>query len=244
MNLKTKTNSREKRSQKKSLEKRKFEQLAISSICNIITAIEPVPPRNAAAMIYVNKIPWKLVAKPVIKTLHLQVGQEFQGSALKERVTYAETRFAMEAALNLFSYRVRSEHEVRERLARKNISAPAIESVVGKLRKSGYLDDAAFLKAWVAERIDIKGFGRQRIKNELLAKGFDRETIVSELLKQYPEEREIDVAHKTIFSRLGQYDGLDKEVKRRRATQFLLRRGYSSAVTYSVLNKLIPPTSG
>lgn len=189
-------------------------------------------------VIHVDELPWKTVATLIVKDLELAVGQGHQSASLSRRIFECERRLAISLAIQLLSYRIRSRREIADKLLARKISPDAIEQAIARLEAADYLDDAAFTRAWIKERIDIHGFGRLRIKNELLAKGVDRGMIESELTSAYTAENEIAQASRLAQSRLSRYDGLDAATKRRRLTQVLMRRGFSAQVASNVLSEL------
>lgn len=214
------------------------EQLLITPALVVITGLEQMANNRRVTIIHVDQLPWKTVATRVVKDLELAVGQGHQSTSLSRRIFECERRLAISLAIQLLSYRIRSRREIADKLCARKISPDAIEQAIARLEAADYLDDAAFTHAWIKERINVHGFGRQRIKNELLAKGVDREMIESELAPAYTVEDEIAQASKLALSRLTRYKGLDVATKRRRLTQVLMRRGFSAQVASSVLSEL------
>lgn len=211
-------------------------QLALAG-ASVITALEPVNSRRDAFCIYFDTVPWSTVSGRVVKDLALSEGQRYPANLLRERILEAEQRLGMELALRLFSYRSRSRQEIEDKLSRKKLSRDAIEWVIRKLQASDYLNDDAFVRTWINDRFELKGYGRRRIRNELLSKGIGVSEINEALDALYPQSAERDVALKLIEPRLPRYAGLEESVMRRRLTQFLLRRGFSASTTQAVLRE-------
>ena len=85
---------------------------------------------------------------------------------------HSSYRAARDAALRLLAHRARTEHEVRERLARRFPEEVASE-VVAALRSQGLLDDARFSSQWAESREARNPRSARLIARELLAKGVD-----------------------------------------------------------------------
>jgi regulatory protein len=232
------TSATKPRKQQKPSEK----QLSLSSSTLGITALEPVSRNQRQVAIYLAELPWGTTAKEIIRELKLAVGQKHQPGQLGRRIEEAEQRLAMGLALRLLSYRGRSRREVVEKLSWRGVSAESVDRVVRKLEQAGYLNDEAFVKAWVRERTQVRGFGRYRIKNELLAKGIDPVEINTELGEAYTEDQEKAVALALAQARLSRYAGLDPMVARRRLAQVLLRRGFNSVMAQNIVAELLPST--
>ncbi len=131
---------------------------------------------------------------------------------------------AIEAALRLLVVRPRSEHELRDRLKRKNYEPETIALALERVRGWGYLDDADFARRWVENRVQHRPRGERLLKQELRAKGVDNDTIAEVL-----EDANIDeVAAAVELARKSarRLSGLDPQVARRRLTGQLARRGF------------------
>ncbi len=131
---------------------------------------------------------------------------------------------AIESALRLLVVRPRSEHELRDRLKRKEFDPETIDLAMERVRGWGYLDDAEFARRWVDYRIQHRPRGERLLKQELRAKGVDRDTI-DEVL----DEADIDADGAAIAfaeKAVERMRGLDEPVAKRRLTGQLARRGY------------------
>jgi len=80
---------------------------------------------------------------------------------------------AREAALRLLAHRPRSGSELRQRLARRGVEAPVIESTMSWLSERGYMDDRAFAESFVRDRIRLRPRGRHGLVSELRRRGVD-----------------------------------------------------------------------
>ena len=146
----------------------------------------------------------------------------------------AETRQkAYEAALRLLTYRPRSEQEMRQRLARRGFEASLIRETVGRLRRLGYLDDAAFARYWTESRDQLSPRAGRLIRQELRLKGIDPETAVEASAAVSDE----DAAYRAAAKRARVLAGLDFAKFRERLGGFLIRRGFTYEVTRRVVER-------
>ncbi len=81
----------------------------------------------------------------------------------------------MDAAARFLGTRPRSVVETRRRLIDAGYPPPLIEEVVTRLAELGYLDDAAFARAWVESRDRAHPRGEAALHRELTLTGIDRE---------------------------------------------------------------------
>ena len=142
---------------------------------------------------------------------------------------------AFAAALYFLSYRPRSEHEVRRRLAR-NYPAPVIERVMASLQQYGYLDDAAFAQLWRRAREQRRPRGVRALQQELRQFGVAKE-VIAEALEGYDSEGNAYRAALKPARRLAA-KGESPELFRRRLSAHLLRRGFEYSVVSGTVNRL------
>ena len=79
------------------------------------------------------------------------------------------------AAARFLEVRPRSVAEVRRRLRSAGYAAALVEGAVERLVELGFLDDAAFARAWVESRDRARPRGERALRVELRQKGVGRE---------------------------------------------------------------------
>jgi len=166
-----------------------------------------------------------------IEAAHLQVGQALSDTEiarLKERDAVEQ---AVQRALNLLSYRPRSVAEIRRRLRQKNCEEQTIEPALGRLTRSGLLDDRDFARYWVENRFQFRPRGTIALRQELRQKGIE-DAIIDEALAEYDEE---DAASRAAQAAVRRLSRLDDVTFRRKMTAYLARRGFS----YGVIRPLV-----
>lgn len=144
-------------------------------------------------------------------------------------------------ALHLLSYRGRTESEMRRRLRRKGHDEERVEAVVGWLLDRGYLDDRAFARDFVAERLRRRPRGPFALVQELRKRGVDR-GLAEAVVERVMEEEGVDeraVARsaagrwlrkqsESVREALGRQDRSDDgRSARRRLYAHLERKGFS-----------------
>lgn len=127
----------------------------------------------------------------------------------------------------LLRFRPRSVKEVRSRLKRAGFSPEVIQSVTEEAIERGWLDDEAFARLWVRDRLLTKSKGRALLRRELLSKGVSEEIIERVLAEAEAELDEEKLIRGLIEGRGDRYQGLDPETRERRLYAFLRRRGFS-----------------
>ncbi len=145
---------------------------------------------------------------------------------------------AREYAFLLLKYRQRSVRELGDRLRRKKFPEEVIGQVTAFLVEKGFLDDKAFVGAWIASRAGRK-FGARRIRQELRLKGIAPGLInegLREMEGRRPEEETIRAIAEEKLRKMGD---IDPQTAKRRIYAYFLRRGFSPDAVTEVLNGLI-----
>ena len=169
-----------------------------------------------------------------IEAARLQVGQVLSDEDIARLRQRDTAERAAGRALDLLSYRPRSEAEIRERLAERYDPETAGE-VLERLRRSGLVDDREFARYWVQNRLEHNPRGAVALRQELYQKGVD-ESAIEEALAEYDEEEAAARAAETARRKLR---GLPPDVFRRRLTDYLLRRGFSYGVVRAVVQQAL-----
>ena len=146
---------------------------------------------------------------------------------------------AWNAALRLLEVRPRTEHELRDRLRRKEFPPQQIDTVITRLRELNLLDDEQFAKLWIANRQNLNPLGAQRLRQELRAKGVDRqitEHIIAETTDRESEQLACNEVARRAFHK---YSGApDRATFNRKLGAFLQRRGFSFDTIKPILDEL------
>jgi regulatory protein len=169
-----------------------------------------------------------------IEAARLRVGQVLSDEDIARLRQRDTAERAAGRALDLLSYRPRSEAEIRERLTERYDPETAGE-VLERLRRSGLVDDREFARYWVQNRLEHNPRGAAALRQELYQKGVD-ESAIEEALAEYDEEEAATRAAETARRKLR---GLPPDVFRRRLTDYLLRRGFSYGVVRAVVQQAL-----
>lgn len=166
----------------------------------------------------------------------LRTGTEIDDAGLATLARDDQRWRAKQSALNLLSYRQRSETELRRQLLRRRFLPDVVEECVVDLRNAGLLNDDLFAATFARDRRRRRPIGRARLEAELSAKGVEAETI-ARVLAQLDEEEgetEIDLARHAL-RKFPTRAGEDPMRRRRRLAGFLGRRGFGAEVIAEVI---------
>ena len=119
----------------------------------------------------------------------LASGQELDAAELRRLKKLAGLDKAYGAALRYVAMRLRSEWELAMYLCRKEVDDAAARQIIERLRGLGLADDAAFARAWVANRRLLKNVSKRRLVQELRQKHLSADIIEMVLAEDDTDER-------------------------------------------------------
>ena len=149
------------------------------------------------------------------------------------------------AALRFLEARPRSIAEVRARLGRKDFAPEAIDAAIARLAELELLDDAAFARYWVENRVAYRPRGAGALRDELRRKGIDADVTAEVLNDNVLAGDESASAWGLARGALRKYAGSqDRNAFTRRMGSYLQRRGYTFEVIRPIVDQLWAEVSG
>lgn len=145
---------------------------------------------------------------------------------------------AREICLSALERRMRSRYELEQILRRKGVRPEVAAPVLDRLTEVGLVDDAAFARAFVASRQRTRPRGPMGLIAELRKRGIDAATIDAVLEDLKANEDPVAAARRAVAPKLRSLAGRPSPEVRRKAEQFLLRRGFGFETAREVLRDL------
>ena len=141
---------------------------------------------------------------------------------------------AVDLAFRYLAHRDRTVAEVRAHLQRKRVGQDEIDRAIEELAAQGYLDDARYAQRFVEDRVNLDGWGSDRIERKLVDLGVGREHI-SAALRGRDFGTELDAAVALLQRRWREPPATDRE--REKALGFLVRKGYDLELAYDAVRE-------
>ncbi len=138
-------------------------------------------------------------------------------------------------ALRLLRFRPRSVKEMAGRLKQKGHRGVIIARAIDELEGKGLLDDKAFAKLWIGDRISLKPAGKSLIVRELRAKGIEEKTIEAAFDGYKGIYDEAELAGPLARRKILGLKGLDPEKAKKKVFDFLSRKGFSYNTIWKVI---------
>jgi regulatory protein len=197
-----------------------------------ITALKIHPTRRSRVEVFLDGRRWRAV--PSAAAASLSVGMNLDDGGLRQLEDRSAEAEALERVGRLLAGRPRSEVELRRRLERAGYPPHVIGPVLDRLRASGDVDDAAFVRAWVENRMAFRPRGAAMLRSELRRRGIAAGLIDSALA----EVDEGEAAWQAARRAARRWERFDVAARREKVYQFLLRRGFDHDIIRQTLRRL------
>lgn len=182
------------------------------------------------------------IYKDVVKKCGLRKGDSINDSKLTEILFLDEFHRGKDTALRYFSYRQRSEYELRKKLESKKFKPKIVDSVISNLKSIGLINDREFAESFTRDTLNGKAIGRNLLKRRLLDKKVPKDIVLQIIEKSYSNIDEKETALETAKKQLKKYrtTKLKSDDKQNyiRLSSFLSRRGFSWEIISNVMKQV------
>lgn len=204
-----------------------------------ITSIRACPDDPARVSIRVNR---QRVGRVLIETRAghgLEVGTAWTAQlahALREEL---EQGNAYRAAVRILTKRAKSSGELRRKLREYGHGADAIDWTLARLAELGVLDDEQYAHMVVRSQLSRKPAGRRLLAGKLREKGIEQ-SIIDRVLDEQLGDRDLLGDARKLARQAARTisDRHESEVRKRRITGRLARRGFDFDVIRTVVDEL------
>ena len=168
---------------------------------------------------------------------------ERHGSDLFDHQAEDAKRQVRHRALLLLDQRVRSRHELQERLVALDFDTRVIADVLDELEQSRLVNDHDFAMEWVRQRHELRGKSRSVLDQELQRKGISPEHRAA-ALEQVDDDAEYHCARELAMKKARQItkpptDYAEQEKYLRRIVGVLARRGFASGMSFAIAKEAL-----
>jgi regulatory protein len=213
-----------------------------------ITSVEPQKKNPKRFNVFIDGIFAFGADEDLIVEHRLIVGKTLEPQDRDKLLYEAEVGKLMERVYGLFSVRQRSEKEVRDYLRnlsfkrkikdKEGISESSVELLIERLKQKGLINDLEFAKAWVEARRKSKQKGIRALQAELYQKGINREIVEEVVTNQPSAVSEEALAQQALEKKMKSWKNLKLQEFKKKAIEFLLRKGFEYEVVKEIVNKL------
>lgn len=199
---------------------------------SVITSIKPQKSKKRVNIYLDGRFGFGLDLENFVK-LNLKIDQELSKEEVKEIIQKSDFSKVLEKLLSFAMLRPRSEKEINDWLRRKKIEKSLYKELFNRLKKYELIDDQKFAKWWIDQRLTFKKKSIKEIKFELLTKGISNE-IVNNTLDEFEIDEE-KIAKDLVKSKAYKWKKFDKNIRKQKMKEFLLRKGFS----WNIVSKVV-----
>lgn len=204
---------------------------------NVITKITQQKRDTERFNVFLDKEYAFSVHESVLVKFALTKGMTLEDLSISDMVYDDEIQKAFNRALHFLGFRMRSEHEVKQKLIDAGYGEAVVLEAIVKLRRLGFLNDATFSKALLETQKKTSGQGPRVIQQKLQQKGIEKE-LQDEILGDYSEEEQLQVARKMAEKEARKKRKESPRQKEMRIQNALLRKGYSFDIIKEALSTI------
>jgi regulatory protein len=179
------------------------------------------------------------VSQELVRQWGLWVGRRLSAEDQGHLRDAEQLLAAQTTALQYLAARPRTAHEVRQKLRRSRVTDQVADHVIARLQARGALDDTAYTHAYLTSRLASRGYGPQRLRQELQQRGIGR-ALVEDAVQQDLAVGDVLAAARALaakrWPRLAR--ATDRAKRRQKLWAFLRRRGFPAAIVQQVLTEV------
>src|SRR5215510_12951419 len=183
------------------------------------------------------------VSQELVRQWDLWVGRQLSVEDQAHLRAAEQLLTAQATALQYLAARPRTAHEVRQKLRRSGVPDQIMDQVITRLQNRGVLDDTAYAHAYLTSRLASRGYGPQRLRQELQQRGIGR-ALVEEAVQQDLTAEDVLAAARAQAAKRWPRLARETDLARRRQKlwAFLRRRGFPAAIAQQVLTEVVEET--
>lgn len=155
----------------------------------------------------------------------------------ERKIKYLSKSEALQRVRKYCAYQERSHSEVRNKLLQYGQKGLDLEEIITKLIEENYLNEERFAKAFSGGKFRIKGWGKNKIRQQLHVKKISAYNI-NQALKEIDNAEYEKMLKKIIQKRTVTLQGLTSFEKRNKLARYLITKGYETELVWNILNQM------
>ncbi len=144
------------------------------------------------------------------------------------------------AAVRLLNYRMRTKHELVQRLKQKQFPKDIIDRVMDKLDGLGLIDDSRFADAYISSKISSKPVGKRVLEVKLREKGIRKDIVSKAISSVCEDEAQLELASRAVGTKMRSLRRFDPVKRKEKLIAFLARRGFDWSIIKKVVSATLP----
>ena len=149
-----------------------------------------------------------------------------------------ETSKALNRAAALCSRSEQCESDLRAKLTRWGVDATEVDTIIARLRRDGFIDDARYARAFVHDKFLYNQWGPVKLAAILRQKGIAAEA-TAEALEQFSPQDYRDTLVKLLRTKWRDVSGRVPRLARAALLRFAAGRGFDAGMAYRAVAEVM-----
>lgn len=204
-----------------------------------ITDIQPQKKREGYYSIFLNGEYSFSLSELDLSTASLRIGEQIDQHRLLELQKLSQQSKIYSRAIYYLRYGPRTVWQMQEYLTRKaNFELDDVGPVLQRLQNDGYLDDKAYIEAYINSRQISRPRSKRQLHSELIKKGI-KPTLIKTFLDGIDAESQKKAAEEVIRKKLQ----IPRFQNQQKLTEYMVRQGFPYGLVKEVLAEVNLETS-
>ena len=135
------------------------------------------------------------------------------------------------------AYQDRCHSEVRSKLLSIKVYGDKLEEIISILISEGFLNEERFARSYCRGKFRMKKWGRQKIRQKLIAKRVS-EYCIKKGMEEIDEEEYLNSLNETLSKAIAKYASYPPIVQKDKAIKYTNSRGYELQLIFNSIRKI------
>lgn len=136
------------------------------------------------------------------------------------------------------AYQERSHQQVRDKLYEWGLHKSDVESGISDLINKGYLNEQRFANTFSRGKLNIKHWGKSKIKYSLKIQHKVSDRLIDDALRQIDESQYKEILRKVLIKYFRQSKEKDFKKRMYKTVQYAISRGYESQLVWNEIQAM------
>ncbi|MBO6793110.1 MAG: regulatory protein RecX [Balneolaceae bacterium] len=206
--------------------------------CALISKIEVQKKNSYRFTVFVENIFLVGVSDQTLTHFDLHVGKEITHAVIQEIESFEDQWKIKDYFIRLLARRDHSRQELVQKAIKKGYLNSEIDGILDELEEKKYIRNDVFAQKFAHDKFHFNHWGKQKIKMELLRKGIKTNDI-EQALETLSEEEISQKMEYLVQKAKPRFLRTEKTKRRKKLFDFLIRKGYDSALVMKELPSLL-----
>jgi regulatory protein len=204
----------------------------------VISAIQAQKKNKTRFSIFVDEEFSLGVSDSALTRFNLRKGTQLSKALIAEIQRYEERWAIREYCIGLLSRRDHSSGELLLKAQKKGYDRSTIEDIILELEQKKYINNVSFARKFAKDKFEFNHWGLHKIRVELMAKGIS-DSVISSVCLELDEESIVQKMRYLVQKAKPRFLRASPEKRKKKIFDFLVRKGYDSAVISKHLSDFI-----